>query len=139
MRFFPGKNGWKRNIYAGMAGREGGFTYLGLLAIIAVMGVVMVGTGEVWHIAQKREKERELLFVGDQFRRAIRAHGGCFVTIGAKSRIILRKQGFFPLATSLRLNKISSIATPKRRWRCLKHFANRAISPLNGLKARTRR
>lgn len=74
MRFFSGKNGWKRNIYAGMAGREGGFTYLGLLAIIAVMGVVMVGTGEVWHIAQKREKEQELLFVGNQFRQALNGY-----------------------------------------------------------------
>jgi type II secretory pathway pseudopilin PulG len=51
--------------------REGGFTYLGLLAVIAIMGVALLATGEVWHTAQKREKERELLFVGNQFRQAI--------------------------------------------------------------------
>jgi type II secretory pathway pseudopilin PulG len=55
-------------------GREGGFTYLGLLAIIAIMGVVMAATGEVWHTAQRREKERELLFVGNEFRQAIDAY-----------------------------------------------------------------
>ncbi|MFZ2161171.1 MAG: type II secretion system protein [Sideroxyarcus sp.] len=55
-------------------GREDGFTYLGLLAIIAIMGVVMVSTSEVWHTAQKREKERELLFVGNEFRQAINAY-----------------------------------------------------------------
>lgn len=50
---------------------ETGFTYLGLMVIIAVMGIVLAATGEIWHMALKREKEHELLFVGDQFRRAI--------------------------------------------------------------------
>lgn len=49
----------------------GGFTYLAVMVIIAIMGLTLAATGEVWHIAQKREKERELLFVGAQFRRAI--------------------------------------------------------------------
>lgn len=52
-------------------GRAGGFTYFGLLAIIAIMGVMLVTAGEVWHMTQKREKELELLFVGNQFRQAI--------------------------------------------------------------------
>lgn len=55
-------------------GRVGGFTYLAVLAIIAIMGIALAATGEVWRIAQKREKERELLFVGDQFRRAISSY-----------------------------------------------------------------
>lgn len=48
-----------------------GFTYIGLLIFIALMGVALAGTGVVWHTSARREKERELLFVGDQFRRAI--------------------------------------------------------------------
>jgi type II secretory pathway pseudopilin PulG len=52
------------------AGREGGFTYFVLLAVIAAMGFVLATAGEIWHMALKREKEQELLFVGDQFRRA---------------------------------------------------------------------
>ena len=48
-----------------------GFTYIGLLIFIALMGIGLAGTGVVWHSAVQREKERELLFVGDQFRRAI--------------------------------------------------------------------
>lgn len=51
-----------------------GFTYIALLIVIAVMGVVLASTGEVWYMATKREKERELLFVGDQFRRAIKQY-----------------------------------------------------------------
>ncbi len=51
--------------------RQEGFTYLGLLAFVAIMGVGLLAVGEVWQTAQRREKERELLFIGDQFRRAI--------------------------------------------------------------------
>lgn len=48
-----------------------GFTYIGLLIVIALMGIALAGTGVIWHTETQREKERELLFVGDQFRRAI--------------------------------------------------------------------
>ena len=48
-----------------------GFTYLALLLIIVTMGAVLGATAEVWHTAVQREKERELLFVGNQFRQAI--------------------------------------------------------------------
>ncbi len=48
-----------------------GFTYIGLLIFIALMGIALAGTGMVWQTQARRDKERELLFVGDQFRRAI--------------------------------------------------------------------
>jgi type II secretory pathway pseudopilin PulG len=51
--------------------RSGGFTYIGLLIFIAIMGVGLAGTGVVIHQQAQREKEKALLFVGDQFRRAI--------------------------------------------------------------------
>jgi type II secretory pathway pseudopilin PulG len=51
--------------------RDGGFTYWMLMVIVAVMGIVLATVGEVWHIALKREKEQELLFIGSQFRRAL--------------------------------------------------------------------
>ena len=54
--------------------RQGGFTYIALLLAIALHGAVLAAAGSVWHTAQKRESERELLFIGDQFRRAIRAY-----------------------------------------------------------------
>ena len=51
--------------------RERGFTYLTVLFIVAILlgGLAMVG--EVWETAAKREREAELLFVGDQYRKAI--------------------------------------------------------------------
>jgi len=54
--------------------RQRGFTYIAVLLLIALHGAVIAAAGTVWHIAQKREKERELLFAGDQFRRAIRSY-----------------------------------------------------------------
>lgn len=60
----------KNRIFSRHTRREGGFTYLVLLAVVAAMGIFLATAGEVWHMTLKREKEQELLFVGDQFRRA---------------------------------------------------------------------
>lgn len=48
-----------------------GFTYLGLLFIVAIMGLAMALAAQVWETSIRREKERELLFVGNQIRQAI--------------------------------------------------------------------
>ena len=50
---------------------QSGFTYLAALLAVALMGFGLATAGMVWHTTQQREKERELLFVGDQFRQAI--------------------------------------------------------------------
>lgn len=50
---------------------QSGFTYIGLLLFIAIMGAALAGTGVLYRTQVQREKEKDLLFVGDQFRRAI--------------------------------------------------------------------
>jgi len=55
---------------------ERGFGYIGLLIAVAVLGVTLAATGEVWRTAAKRERERELLFVGAQFRDALASYAG---------------------------------------------------------------
>jgi len=57
-----------------MRAGESGFTYLGLLTVVAVAGVALAATGVLWQTEAKREKERELLFVGNQYRRAIQRY-----------------------------------------------------------------
>jgi type II secretory pathway pseudopilin PulG len=52
-------------------GRQNGFTYIGLLILIAIIGAGLASVGQVWHTTLKREHEQELLFVGNQFRLAI--------------------------------------------------------------------
>lgn len=51
--------------------RHLGFTYLTIIFIVAIMGGGLALLGEVWHTAVQHEKEAELLFIGNQYRRAI--------------------------------------------------------------------
>ncbi len=48
-----------------------GFTYIGVLIIVAVMMMALGAASQVWHTVMQREKEQELLFIGHQFRAAI--------------------------------------------------------------------
>lgn len=54
--------------------RQSGFTLLWLLFFVATLGVGMAAVGTLWHSASQREKERELLFAGDQYRRALESY-----------------------------------------------------------------
>ncbi|MBW2305209.1 MAG: type II secretion system protein [Deltaproteobacteria bacterium] len=51
-----------------------GFTYLSALILVAVMGIALGAAGRYWSTTVKREKEKELLFRGDQIRRAIESY-----------------------------------------------------------------
>ena len=51
-----------------------GFTYLGMLVIVALLGFGLAAFGELYSHAAQREKERELLFIGNQFRDAIASY-----------------------------------------------------------------
>jgi type II secretory pathway pseudopilin PulG len=48
-----------------------GFTYMGLLMVMAIASIGMAGVGVVWHQEMQREREKELLFIGEQYRQAI--------------------------------------------------------------------
>ncbi len=50
---------------------QSGFGYILVLFAIAAMGLLMAGAGQVWHTTAQREKEAELLLIGNQFRQAI--------------------------------------------------------------------
>lgn len=56
----------------GSSGRRGGgFTYIGLLIGVVILGIFLSAAGTLWSVASRRDKEIELLFVGHQFRSAI--------------------------------------------------------------------
>jgi type II secretory pathway pseudopilin PulG len=54
--------------------RQHGFTYLGALFLIVLMGAALAGTGELWSTASLRAREKELLWVGSQYARALRRY-----------------------------------------------------------------
>ncbi|HZR03574.1 MAG TPA: type II secretion system protein [Burkholderiales bacterium] len=54
--------------------RSAGFALLALLIAIAIMGLALASTAEIWATHVKREKELELLQIGAEFRRAIQSY-----------------------------------------------------------------
>jgi len=60
---------------------EDGFTYMTLLLAVVIIGIALSAVGRQWSLIDRRDKENELLFRGDQFVIAIdayfkSAHGG---------------------------------------------------------------
>jgi type II secretory pathway pseudopilin PulG len=51
-----------------------GFTYIGVLLLVVLMGMALAAAGQVSHTSQQREKEQQLLFVGHQFRLALKRY-----------------------------------------------------------------
>jgi type II secretory pathway pseudopilin PulG len=54
--------------------RQQGFAYLWLLLLVALMGVGMTQVATVYETTLRQEQEKELLFVGRQFREALRQY-----------------------------------------------------------------
>ena len=54
--------------------RQDGFTYLMLLLWVALAGVVLAALGTSWSLMQRREREAEWWFAGQQYRHALQAY-----------------------------------------------------------------
>ena len=54
--------------------RERGITYLGLLLAVALTSGALAAGSAVWSHQQRREREKQLLWAGDQIRRALVAY-----------------------------------------------------------------
>ena len=48
-----------------------GFTYLGLLFALALLGLALGAAGTVWSVVRQRDREQQLLWAGGEIRRAI--------------------------------------------------------------------
>ncbi len=51
--------------------RSSGFTFLGLMFLVAVMGLLATAAASLWAFTSQRQKEADLLFVGRQYRLAL--------------------------------------------------------------------
>jgi type II secretory pathway pseudopilin PulG len=59
--------------------RSAGFTYIGLLIAVVILGFSLAEIGTVWRTQAQREREQELLFIGREFEAAI----GSYYATGA--------------------------------------------------------
>ncbi|GBG15159.1 secretion system X pseudopilin PulG-like protein [Novimethylophilus kurashikiensis] len=54
--------------------RHGGFTYFGTMFVVTLIGLALTGAAAIWQVERQREKEAELLFVGQQYIEAIASY-----------------------------------------------------------------
>jgi type II secretory pathway pseudopilin PulG len=54
--------------------QSSGFTFVGLLIVVALSGIALSVVGIVWHHNTQREQEKELLFTGHAYRNAITSY-----------------------------------------------------------------
>jgi type II secretory pathway pseudopilin PulG len=96
-----------------------GFTYVALLAIVAMLSVGSMAVGTMWHTAKVRENERELLAVGDEFRRAIGSYRA-YVPPGQTG--VVRR---FP-------NSLDELVRDPRHPGVLRHLRRIHVDPVTG-------
>lgn len=88
------------------ASAQRGFTYLGLLFAVALAGVALAAMGVVWSTERQRQREQELLFVGQQFREAIASYyersPGMVKRYPAKLEDLLKDSRFLTVRRHLR-------------------------------------
>jgi type II secretory pathway pseudopilin PulG len=53
---------------------QAGFTYIGLLVTVVILGLMLTAASRVWSVSEQRERETQLLFAGDEIRMAIAAY-----------------------------------------------------------------
>ncbi len=96
-----------------------GFTYLGLLFAVALAGVALAATGMLWSTERQREREKELLFIGGQFREAIASYyersPGLVKRYPAKLDELLKDGRFLTMQRHLRRIYIDPM-TGTRNW-----------------------
>lgn len=55
-------------------GSERGFTYVGLLVFVFIMGLMLTVAARVWTTTEQREREIELIYIGHSYRMAISSY-----------------------------------------------------------------
>lgn len=54
--------------------QQAGFTYIGVLFLVVLLGISLALASTLYAFKQQREKEQQLLFIGHQYRNAIKSY-----------------------------------------------------------------
>jgi len=81
----PGVPGMAGCMPTGSRRHRRGFSYIGLLFVIALMGAAMAAAGTAWRLAAQREQELESMFRGQQIADAIGAWRSAGAAAGAQA------------------------------------------------------
>ncbi len=63
-----------RNSRCTNRGSNQGFTYIGILLTVALLGTALAAVGASWSLSHRRALEQDLLYVGQAYRRAIESY-----------------------------------------------------------------
>jgi type II secretory pathway pseudopilin PulG len=56
------------------SGRQRGYTYIGLLVSVVILGLMLTIVARVWSTTEQREREAQLLWIGHAYRMAISSY-----------------------------------------------------------------
>jgi type II secretory pathway pseudopilin PulG len=96
--------------------RERGFTYLGLLIAVALMGISLAVASEVWTKVAERQKMAQLEWVMDQYVKAIESY--YYANTGSVH--------YYP-------EKMEDLLEDKRDLGVVRHLRRLYVNPMTGL------
>jgi type II secretory pathway pseudopilin PulG len=93
---------------------QAGFTYIGLLIAVVFFGLGSVGAARLLASTERAEREAELIFIGHQFRQAIRS----YIQAGPRS-------GLYPAT-------LNDLLTDNRYPKPMRHLRRLFVDPITG-------
>jgi type II secretory pathway pseudopilin PulG len=104
----------RRRWRGGQPGGARGAAYLAVMIGIAVISAVLASTAQVFSNAQQRDRERHLLWVGDQYRRALLSYAR------------------LPLGVETYPKELADLLEDRRRGPLQRHLRRLYYDPLTG-------
>jgi type II secretory pathway pseudopilin PulG len=102
--------------------RQSGSIYLMMLFVVAFLGVAIAAAATVWSTQRQFQREHELLFIGNEFRQAIRNYylesPGMVKTYPAKLEDLVKDERFLFVKRHLRQIYVDPM-TGTRNWKLI--------------------
>lgn len=98
--------------------RQRGYTYIGLLVSVAILGMMLTMVARVWRTTEQRERETQLLWIGHAYRMAIASYYALGHQYPPTLQVLLRDDRF-PIPTHHLRRLYADPMTGKPDWTLL--------------------